>query len=287
MARLLEGKAIADKIKRGLLQEAGRLKKKAGHAPLLASIGLGDNESAKIYAASQKKSASGLGLDYRPCRLKVGTSERRLAEFIQKLNRDKSVNGIILQLPLPKHIDYRKISSYITVDKDVEGMHPANMGRLVFGQAKIVPCTAGAVMELIAATGIDLYGKNAVVVGHSEIVGKPVSLLLLDKFATVSVCHIGTSKAGKLADYVRRADVLVVAVGKPGLIKGEWIKKGAIVIDVGINRAGNKIVGDVEFNGAEKRASWITPVPGGVGPLTVVMLMKNLVEATKLQYGLI
>jgi methylenetetrahydrofolate dehydrogenase (NADP+)/methenyltetrahydrofolate cyclohydrolase len=286
LAKLLEGKALADKIKRALLQETGRLKKKIRKEPVLASIGLGDNESAKIYAAAQKRSAEALGIDYRLYQLKSGTPESKLAGFIQKLNKDKSVNGIILQLPLPKHIDCCKISKYIAVDKDVEGVHPENMGRLIFGQAKIVPCTARAAMELIAATGIDLYGKNAVVVGHSGIVGKPVSLLLLDKFATVSVCHIGTSKAGKLADYVKNADVLVVAVGRPGLIKGEWVKRGAVVIDVGINRVGKKIVGDVEFAGASRRASWITPVPGGVGPLTVVMLMKNLIEATKLQYGL-
>jgi methylenetetrahydrofolate dehydrogenase (NADP+)/methenyltetrahydrofolate cyclohydrolase len=162
-------------------------------------------------------------------------------------------------------------------------MHPANIGKITFGRAKVLPCTAAAVMELLQASGVDLYGKEVVVVGHSEIVGKPLALLLLDKFATVTVCHIGTSKAGKLEEHVRKAEVLIVAVGKAGLIKGEWVKEGAIVIDVGINRVADKIVGDVEFETAQSRASYITPVPGGVGPLTVTMLMRNLVETAKLQ----
>jgi methylenetetrahydrofolate dehydrogenase (NADP+)/methenyltetrahydrofolate cyclohydrolase len=206
-----------------------------------------------------------------------------LIDFIQKLNADKSVHGIIIQMPLPAHIDYKKISQYILPEKDAEGMHPANIGKIVFGKAKILPCTAAAVMELLKETGVDLYGKEVVVVGHSEIVGKPLALLLLDKFATTTVCHIGTSKAGKLEEHVRKAEVLIVAVGKAGLIPGSWIKEGAIVIDVGINRIGDKIVGDVEFEAAQSKASYITPVPGGVGPLTVTMLMRNLVEAAKLQ----
>jgi len=210
-------------------------------------------------------------------------SYENFTDFIHKLNADKEVNGVIVQTPLPQHIDYKKISEHISAQKDVEGMHPLNMGQVIFGRPRIASCTASAVMELLNSTGIDLYGKEVVVVGHSEIVGKPLALLLLEKFATVTVCHIGTSKAGKLEDHVRRAEVLIVAVGKPGLIKGEWIKEGAIVIDVGINQVGNKIVGDVEFEEAEKRASHITPVPGGVGPLTVAILMRNLIEATKLQ----
>jgi methylenetetrahydrofolate dehydrogenase (NADP+)/methenyltetrahydrofolate cyclohydrolase len=190
---------------------------------------------------------------------------------------------MIIQMPLPQQIDYKKISQFILPEKDAEGMHPANIGKIVFGKARILPCTPAAVMELLNSTGIDLYGKEAVVVGHSEIVGKPLCLLLLEKFATVTVCHIGTSKAGKLEEHVRKAEILIVAVGKAGLIKGEWVKDGAIVIDVGINRVADKIVGDVEFEGAEKHASYITPVPGGVGPLTVTMLMRNLVEAARLQ----
>ena len=264
MAKLLEGKPLAEKIKQGIKQEVLSLKKKL----VLASVQVGENPGASAYVKSQQKAAESLGIEYRLDKLGQETSEKSLIEFIQKLNSDKSVNGIIVQMPLPSQIDYKEISRHISPEKDIEGMHP---------------CTPASVMELLNSTGVDLYGKEVVVVGHSEIVGKPLALLLLDKFATVTVCHIGTSKAGKLEEHVRKAEVLIVAVGKAGLIKGEWIKQGAIVIDVGINRVGDKIVGDVEFEEAEKRASYITPVPGGVGPLTVTMLMRNLVEAAKLQ----
>ena len=279
MAKLLEGKPIAEKIKAEIVQEIKSLQQ----APVLASIQVGENIGAASYVKSQAKLAESLGVVYQLHKLSQETSENALIAFIQKLNTEKKVNGIIVQMPLPAQIDYKKISQFISPEKDIEGMHPANMGKIVFGKAKILPCTPAAVMELLNSTGIELYGKEVVVVGHSEIVGKPLSLLLLDKFATVTVCHIGTSKAGKLEEHVKKAEVLIVAVGKAGLIKGEWIKEGAIVIDVGINRVGDKIVGDVEFQEASKRASWITPVPGGVGPLTVTMLMRNLVEATKIQ----
>jgi len=279
LAKLLEGKPLADKIKEDIKQQVNALKKK----PVLASIQVGDNAGAESYAKSQKKTAEGLGIEYQFHKLSQDITEAAIIEFIQKLNSDKSINGIIIQMPLPAQIDYKKISQFILSDKDVEGMHPANIGKIVFGKAKILPCTPAAVMELLNSIGVNLYGKEIVIVGHSEIVGKPLSLLLLDKFATVTVCHIGTSKAGKLEEHVRGAEVLIVAVGKAGLIKGEWVKEGAIVIDVGINRVADKIVGDVEFEGAEKRAAYITPVPGGVGPLTVAMLMRNVVEAAKLQ----
>lgn len=279
MAKLLEGKPIAERIKEEIRQQIQSLKRK----PVLASIQVGENAGAVAYVKSQAKTAENLGIEYKLHKLDEKTSESSLIEFIQKLNRDKSVNGIIIQMPLPLSIDYKKISQHILPEKDVEGMHPANIGKIVFGKAKILPCTPAAVMELLKETGVELYGKEVVVVGHSEIVGKPLSLLLLDKFATVTVCHIGTSKAGKLEEHVRTAEILIVAVGKANLIKGEWVKQGAIVIDVGINRVLDKIVGDVEFATAEPRASWITPVPGGVGPLTVTMLMRNLVEAAKLQ----
>jgi len=279
LAKLLEGKPIAEKIKEEIKKQIQSLNKK----PVLASIQVGDNPGAEAYAKSQKKTAESLGIDYQFHKLEAGTSESALIELIQKLNSDKSVNGIIIQMPLPAQIDYKRISQYISADKDVEGMHPANIGKIVFGKANILPCTPAAAMELLNSTGVNLYGKEVVIVGHSEIVGKPLALLLLDKFATVTVCHIGTSQAGKLEEHVRKAEVLIVAVGKAGLIKGEWIKEGAIVIDVGISRVGDKILGDVEFETAEKHAAYITPVPGGVGPLTVTMLMRNVVEAAKLQ----
>ncbi|MFH0762666.1 MAG: bifunctional 5,10-methylenetetrahydrofolate dehydrogenase/5,10-methenyltetrahydrofolate cyclohydrolase [Candidatus Omnitrophota bacterium] len=281
MAKLLEGKPIAEKIKEEIKSGVCSLKVK----PVLASVQVGENAGAESYAKSQNKAAEGLGIDYQFHKLAVDTSEDSLVEFIRRLNGDKSVNGIIIQMPLPPQIDYKKISGFISPDKDVEGMHPLNIGKIVFGKAKLLPCTPAAVMELLNCCSLDLCGKEVVIVGHSEIVGKPLALILLDKFATVTVAHIGTSKAGRLEEHVKRAEILIVAVGKAGLIKGEWVKEGAIVIDVGINRVEGKIVGDVEFEEAAKRACCITPVPGGVGPLTVTMLMRNLVEAAKLQQG--
>jgi methylenetetrahydrofolate dehydrogenase (NADP+)/methenyltetrahydrofolate cyclohydrolase len=279
LAKLLEGRPIAEKIKEEIKQQVLSL----ARAPVLASIQVGENPGAASYVKSQQKTAEGLGIEYQLHKLGEDTQEEHLVDFIQKLNSNKSVNGIILQMPLPAHIDYKKMSQFILPEKDAEGMHPANIGKLVFGKAMLLPCTPAAVMELLNSTGVDLYGKEVVIVGHSEIVGKPLALLLLDKFATVTVAHIGTSKAGKLEEHVRQAEILIVAVGKAGLIKGEWIKEGAVVIDVGINRVADKIVGDVEFEAAQMRAAFITPVPGGVGPLTVTMLMRNLVEAAKLQ----
>lgn len=276
-AKLLEGKPIAERIR----EEIRKQIQNAGINPVLASILVGENGGAESYARAQKKLSEGLGISYQLHKLNADSAEPALIELIQKLNNDKKINGIILQMPLPAHIDGRKMSNYILPEKDVEGMHPENIGKLFFAKAKIIPCTAAAVMELINSTAVDLYGKEVVVVGHSEIVGKPLALLLLEKFATVTVCHIGTSKRGKLEEHIRQAEVLIVAVGKPDLIKGPWVREGAIVIDVGINRVGDKIVGDVEFDEASKRASWITPVPGGVGPLTATLLMRNLVESTK------
>jgi methylenetetrahydrofolate dehydrogenase (NADP+)/methenyltetrahydrofolate cyclohydrolase len=279
LAKLLLGKPVAERIKEEIKGAIASL----GVKPVLASIQVGENAGAEAYVKSQKKTAESLGIEYQFHKLGQDTKEEVLVEFIKRLNADKNINGIIIQMPLPAHIDYKKISQFIVPEIYAEGMHPANIGKIIFGQAKVLPCTAAAVMELLKETGVDLYGKEVAVVGHSEIVGKPLALLLLDKFATTTVCHIGTSKAGKLEEHVKQAEVLIVAVGKAGLIKGDWVKEGAIVIDVGINRVGDKIVGDIEFEGAEKKASYITPVPGGVGPLTVTLLMRNLVEAKKLQ----
>jgi methylenetetrahydrofolate dehydrogenase (NADP+)/methenyltetrahydrofolate cyclohydrolase len=278
LAKLLEGKIIAGRIKEEIKQQVRAL----GRNPVLASVIVGDNAGAQAYIRSQKKTAEELAVEYRLHQLPQNITQDELIAFIGGLNQDPAVNGIIIQMPLPEQIDYRKISQFILAKKDIEGMHPENMGKILFARAKILPCTAAAVMELLAYTGEKLYGKEVVIVGHSEIVGKPLALLLLERFATVTVCHIGTSGAGKLEEHIRKAEILIVAVGKAGLIKGDWIKDGAIVIDVGINRVADKIVGDVEFEAAEKRAAYITPVPGGIGPLTVTMLMRNLVEAAKL-----
>lgn len=278
MAKLLEGKLIADQmkniIKSKVLASSKRLK--------LSSIQVGMNPAADVYIKSQKRNAELLGIEYDAHTLEKETSEDNLVAYIRKLNNDPAVSGIIIQMPLPLHMDYKKIAQYIAPEKDVEGMHPVNMGKLVFGKAKILPCTAAAVMELLNSIGLSYSGKEVVIIGHSEIVGKPLALTLVDKLATVTMCHIGTFKAGKLEEHVRKADILIVSVGKAGLIKGDWVKEGAIVVDVGINRVLDKIVGDVEFEAAEKRAAWITPVPGGVGPLTVTMLMRNLVESAGL-----
>lgn len=282
-AQLLSGKEIAAKIKETLAAEVQQLKEKYGRGPVLAAVQVGKNQASEVYVKSQQKNAEKLGIEYQLHQLDKTTSEAQLIDFIEKLNDDEKVNGIILQLPVPEGIDARKVVQHIQPAKDAEGMHPENLGRVVLAQGALAPCTPQAVMELIRATGVVLYGKEAVVVGHSEIVGKPIALLLLDKFATTTVCHIGTGERGALPDHVKRAEILVVAVGKAGLIKGEWIKEGAVVIDVGINRVEGKIVGDVEFEEASKRASFITPVPGGVGPLTVTMLLRNVIQSFKAQ----
>jgi len=300
MANLLEGKKISERIKEDLRKEIIDLKSRFKITPKLSSIQVGENPASEAYVKSQRKTAENSGIEYQLHKLDRDITESKLIEFIQRQNQDNSVNGIIVQLPLPPQIDYKNISQFILPEKDVEGINPINIGKIVFGasttlsangersrtsgKAKIIPCTPSAVMELLKETKVELYGKEVVIVGHSEIVGKPLALLLLDRFATVTVCHIGTSQVGRLEEHVRKAEVLISAVGKAGLIKGEWIKEGAIVIDVGINRVGDKIVGDVEFQEASKRASWITPVPGGVGALTVTILMKNLLKAFKLQF---
>ncbi len=284
-AILLEGKPIAEKIKLEIKAEIENLKNRLKAIPTLATIQVGENPSAAVYLKSQKKNAKDIGIEFQEHCLPGATSEKELIAYLEKLNKDKAVTGILLQLPLPAHINSKEIHSYIVPIKDVEGMHPENVGQVMFGKMRIGSCTALAVMELIKSTGVDLYGKEAVIVGHSEIVGKPVSLLLLDKFATTTVCQIATGQRGYLPTHVKRAEILVVAVGRPGIIQGEWVKEGAIVIDVGINKVGDKIVGDVEFEKASARASFITPVPGGVGPLTVTMLMRNTLEAFKLQHA--
>ncbi|TAN63020.1 bifunctional 5,10-methylenetetrahydrofolate dehydrogenase/5,10-methenyltetrahydrofolate cyclohydrolase [bacterium] len=283
IGQTLEGKTLALKIKEELKKEVAELKEKFNCAPLLSAVQIGDNPSAEVYFKSQKKCADELGVLYQRHQLPADIAQDEFFAFLDSLNKDKNVSAVFVQMPLPKQIDARQFSGHMFPDKDAEGMHPENLGRLFFGKARIIPCTAAAVMELLKSTGVNLYGKEAVIVGHSEIVGKPLSLLLLEQFATTSVCHIATGERGLTQEHVGKAEVLVVAVGRAHLIKGSWIKEGAIVVDVGINKLGDKIVGDVEFEEAAKRASWITPVPGGVGPLTVTMLMRNLIEAAKLK----
>ncbi len=281
-AVLLEGKPIAEKLKEKIKGEVEALKSKIGRAPKLVALQMGENESSAVYVKAQKKAAENLGIEYELKTVPAAVTQAEAENLIKELNDDKKVSAIILQLPAPKGIDAKRLNFLISPGKDAEGMHPENLGKILLGQYKIGPCTAMAVMELLESAKRDLYGKEAVIVGHSEIVGKPLALMLLSKFATTTVCHIATGERGVLADHVNRAEILVVAVGKAGLIKGDWIKKGAIVIDVGINKAGDKIVGDVEFEGASAKASFITPVPGGVGPMTTTILMRNTVELFKL-----
>lgn len=280
-AKLLEGKPIAEKIKARVASDVAVLKAKHGRAPKLVAIQIGENASSAVYVNNQRKAAEAIGITYELKTLPAGASQAEVEALIAALNIDKAVSAIILQLPVPKEIDARKLVSSISPDKDAEGVHPQNAGKILSGKYSIGPCTAMAVMELIDASGVKLYGKEAVIVGHSEIVGKPLALMLLSKFATTTVCHIATGERGVLPEHVKRAEILVVAVGKAGIVKGDWVKDGAIVIDVGISRVGDKIVGDVEFESASKRASFITPVPGGVGPITTTMLMRNTVELFK------
>ncbi|MFH1782130.1 MAG: bifunctional 5,10-methylenetetrahydrofolate dehydrogenase/5,10-methenyltetrahydrofolate cyclohydrolase [Candidatus Omnitrophota bacterium] len=283
-AKLLDGKALSKDLKEKIKKEVEELKAKYKRSPKLVSVQVGENQASEVYLRSQMKNAENLGIEYKLEKLDGRSTQEDLIEAIKKLNSDNAVNGIIIQMPLPQHIDAKLIPRYISPSKDVEAVHPQNMGEIVFGRESVRPCTAASCMELLnSIEGLELYGKEAVVVGHSEIVGKPLALMLLNKFVTTTICHIATGERGNLPEFVKKAEILIVACGKACLVKGDWIKEGAIVIDVGINRVGDKIVGDVEFEKAAERASYITPVPGGVGPLTVAMLMKNLVEIFKKQ----
>ena len=283
MSAILDGKALAGRIKGQLKAQAASLPK--GRSPTLAILYF-DTATSLIYKRAQVTQALDLGIRIVENSCALGATQQEDVErVIRRWNDDPSVHGIFVHQPMPSQINAQGVSAAIDPRKDVEGIHPQNSARRFFAKARIGSCTALAVMELIESTGVDLAGKDAVVVGHSEIVGRPVTMLLLDKLATTTVCHVGTAKAGRLEEHVRRADVLVVAVGKPQFIKGEWINPGAIVIDVGINVVGGRVVGDVEFEAAKARAAYISPVPGGVGPVTVMMVMKNTIEAYKLQQG--
>lgn len=280
-AKLLEGKPVADKIKASLAAKLLRLKTEHGKTPKLVAVQIGENASSAVYVKAQKKVAETIGIEYVLKVLPGEMPQDECEKVIQSLNDDHSTTAVILQLPVPRGIDAKMLVNTISPSKDAEGMHPQNLGKIVLGRCTIGPCTAMAVMELLEDAGLDLYGKEAVIVGHSEIVGKPLSLMLVNKFATTTICHIATSEKGMLIPHVRRAEILIVAVGKANIIKGEWVKDGAVVVDVGINRVGDKIVGDVEFDAAAERAAHITPVPGGVGPLTTTILMRNVLELSK------
>jgi len=279
-AKVLNGKELATKIKEELKFEVEELKSKNIN-PGLAVIIVGNDPASRVYVNSKKKACEEVGIKSFEYALDENIGEEELIDLIHKLNRDERVNGILVQLPLPKHIDEDKVIFAIDVQKDVDAFHPVNVGRLMIGDPQFLPCTPAGIMELIKESGIDVTGKECVVVGRSNIVGKPMAMLLLSKNGTVTVCH---SKTKDIEEVCKRADILVVAVGKPEIIKGNCIKPGAVVIDVGVNRLENKkLVGDVEFESAKTIASAITPVPGGVGPMTIAMLMKNTVKAARLQ----
>ncbi len=282
MSNVLYGKSIADEVLNEVSQDVAGLKA-LGLSPLLMTVEVGSDPASKVYVSSQQRIADIVGINFESIRLAPSISQERLFGVIQNINDDPFISGVILQLPLPVHLDTKMIQWSIATSKDVEGVTPYNLGRLFLGVPGLMPCTAQAIVAMIKATGIELAGKEVTVVGNSEIVGKPASILLLQEKATLTICHSATNMRGHLEEHVRRAEILVVAAGKPGLIKGEWIKEGAIVIDAGINSVGNQIVGDVEYAEAKKRAAFITPVPGGVGAVTVAYLMKNVVTAVRIQ----
>lgn len=283
MAQIIDGKAISARIKDELKQEISALKEKGIH-PGLAVVIVGNDPASRIYVNLKKRDCEELGILSREYALPEETTEEGLLELIDELNRDSSINGILVQLPVPKQIDENKIIAAISPEKDVDAFHAANVGKIMIGTYNFLPCTPAGCMELIASTGVDITGKSCVVVGRSNIVGKPMAMLLLHKNGTVTIAH---SKTKNLKEVCASADILVAAVGVPKLIKGDMIKPGAVVIDVGTTKMPDgKLCGDVDFEAASKIAGYITPVPGGVGPMTRVILMKNTVTAAKIQNGI-
>ncbi len=278
MAKIIDGKGLASRIRAGLKGEVEELKA-VGLTPGLAVVLVGEDPASQIYVRSKGKACEAAGIASFQHRLAVETTQGDLLALISRLNEREDVHGILVQLPLPPHIDAEQVLEAINPAKDVDGFHPYNIGRLVAGSPLFQPCTPLGIIKLIESTGVDLRGKDAVVVGRSNIVGKPVAVMLLERDATVTITH---SKTRGLREKIRSADIVVAAVGRAGMIAGDWIREGAVVIDVGINRtADGKLVGDVDFDGAEKVAAHITPVPGGVGPMTIAMLLHNTVQAAK------
>jgi len=278
VAQIIDGKAIAATIRSRIAADVTALAAK-GITPGLAVVLVGEDPASKVYVSMKEKACADVGIFSDEHKLAAETSEADLLALIHKLNHDPRIHGILVQLPLPKHIDSDKVLEAISPAKDADGFHPYNVGRLSIGKPTFQPCTPYGVMIMLKETGIDLTGKHVVVVGRSNIVGKPVAMMCLQQHATVTICH---SRTKDLAAVVGAADVVIAAVGVPEMIKGAWIKEGAVVIDVGVNRVGEKkLVGDVEFAAAAERASAITPVPGGVGPMTITMLLYNTVESAK------
>lgn len=292
-AKIIDGKAVAEKIRAEIKREVEELSAK-GITPGLVTILVGENPASISYVTAKQKTAHELGFYSVQENLPESVSEEELLKLIKKYNEDPKIHGILVQLPLPKHINERKVLYAIDPRKDVDGFHPVNVGKLVLGEPCFIPCTPYGILMLLAETGVPVEGANTVVVGRSNIVGKPIAILLMQKRkpvgnATVTVCHTGTKN---MVEYTRRADILIVAVGVPKFITADMVKEGVVVIDVGVNRIGTtpegkaKLCGDVDFDTVKEKASYITPVPGGVGPMTITMLMKNTLEASKMWAGL-
>lgn len=292
MTKLLLGKPVAEKVLAEVLRDVESWNRK-GVTPTLAVVLVGDDAASQVYVASKEKKAREMGLGTREYRLPEATREKELLELVEKLNGDSHVHGILVQFPLPKQISERNVRLAVRPEKDVDGLHPLNEGKLMEGDETLAPCTPRGVIRLLEEYGIEIEGLHAVVVGRSALVGKPLAHLLLNRNATVTLCH---SRTKNLKAIAKQADLLCVAVGKPGFITADMVKKGAVVIDIGITRvplgrtsagrgkdAAYQLVGDVDFQNASRKASAITPVPGGVGPLTIAMLMRNTVNACALQ----
>ena len=279
---IIDGKAVSKKVKESVKAECEQLKAK-GITPGLAVIIVGEDSASQVYVHNKEVACEACGFHSVKYALPAETTQEELNALIDELNEDNSINGILCQLPLPKHLDDKEVINRINPIKDVDAFHPVNVGAIMIGDYNYLPCTPAGVMELIHSTGVDVSGKKAVVIGRSNIVGKPMAMLLLHENATVEITH---SKTQSLADVTKQADILVAAIGKAKFVTADMVKQGAVVIDVGMNRDENgKLCGDVDFEGVKDKCSFITPVPGGVGPMTIAMLMKNTLTAAKLQNG--
>ncbi len=281
MAQIINGKLIAQQLRQQCAEEAEQLKA-AGITPKLAVIIVGDDPASRQYVNSRAEDCKAVGMDSAVFALPADTPQAKLITLIDGLNNDSSVHGILLQLPLPKHINSNEVTQRISCTKDVDGCNMINIGALASGLSTFEPCTPSGIMRLIDSTGVEISGKNAVIIGRSNVVGKPAAMLMLRRNATVTICH---SKTPDLSYYTKQADILIAAVGKPGLVTGDMVKPGAVVIDAGINRVGGKTVGDVEFSSAAEKAAFITPVPGGVGPMTRTVLLLNTLRAARSANG--
>jgi len=283
MANIIDGKAVSAQVKEEIRQEVEALKAKGVEIGLAVVI-VGDDPASQVYVKNKEKACETVGFNSYKYALPAETTEEELLALVDKLNKDDKVDGILVQLPLPKHLDDKIIINNIRPDKDVDAFHPVNVGKIMIGDYSFLPCTPAGVMELIKSTGTEIAGKECVVIGRSNIVGKPQAMLLLHQSGTVTICH---SKTKDLKAVASRADILVAAVGRAKMITADYVKDGAVVIDVGMNRDENgKLCGDVDFENVKDKASYITPVPGGVGPMTIAMLMKNTLTAGKEHHGI-